>query len=114
VRAGKPRKAAHGGEGETGMRTWMSVLAAAIAGAALSTGIALGQQTPAKSGCEAMKAGAPQKLEGQVTGVDANQHKISVKGNDGKVHEFQASPDQIRDFKVGDRIEANLRNATNC
>jgi hypothetical protein len=87
---------------------------AAIAGTVLWAGIALGQQTPAKSGCDAMKAGAPQKVEGQVTSVDANTHKISVKGSDGKVHEFQASPDQIRDFKVGDRIEANLRNAANC
>ena len=95
------------------MKTWVSVSAVVIAGAVLWTGAALGQSTP-KSGCDAMKAGAPQKVEGQVVNVDANSHKISVKTGDGKTHEFQASPEMIRDFKVGDRIEANLRNATNC
>ena len=95
------------------MKTWVSALAIVIAGAVLWTGAALGQTAP-KSGCDAMKAGAPQKVEGQVVNVDANNHKISVKTGDGKTHEFQASPEMIRDFKVGDRIEANLRNATNC
>ena len=95
------------------MKTWVSAAAAAVAGAVLWAGIALGQAPP-KSGCEAVKAGAPQKVEGQVVNVDANNHKISVKASDGKTHEFQAPPEMIRDFKVGDRIEANLRNAANC
>ncbi len=95
------------------MKTWVSASLVAVAGIVLWTATALGQSAT-KSGCEAAKAGAPQKVEGQVTNVDANQHKISVKGGDGKTHEFQASPEMIRDFKVGDRIEANLRNATNC
>jgi hypothetical protein len=95
------------------MKTWVSVSAVVIAGAVLWAGPVLGQSTP-KSGCEAMKGGAPQKVDGQVVNVDANQHKISVKTGDGKTHDFQASPEMIRDFKVGDRIEANLRNATNC
>ena len=95
------------------MKTWVSVSAAGVAGAVLWAGIALGQSAP-KSGCEAAKAGAPQKVEGQVTSVDATQLKISVKAADGKTHEFQASPEMIRDFKVGDRIEANLRGAANC
>ena len=37
----------------------------------------------------------------------------ATRGGDGKTHEFQASPEMVRDFKVGDRIEANLRDATN-
>ena len=94
------------------MKTWVSASAVAIAGAVLWAGTALGQAQ--KSGCDAMKAGAPQKVEGQVVNVDANSHKISVKTGDGKTHEFQASPEMVRDFKVGDRIEANLRDAANC
>jgi hypothetical protein len=30
------------------------------------------------------------------------------------VHEFQASKETLQDFKVGDRIEANLREAPKC
>lgn len=92
------------------MKTWLSALAVVVAGTVLWTGTALGQ----KSGCEAAKAGAPQKVEGQVVNVDAKSNKVSVKTGDGKTHEFQASPEMIRDFKVGDRIEANLRGASNC
>ena len=95
------------------MKMWLSALAVVVAGGVLWTGTALGQATP-KSGCEAAKAGAPQKVEGQVVNVDAKGNKLSVKTGDGKTHEFQASPEMIRDFKVGDRIEANLRGAANC
>ena len=95
------------------MKKWLSASAIVITGAVLWSGIALGQ-APAKSGCEAMKAGAPQKVEGQVVSVDASQGKVTVKSADGKTQEFQASPETIRDFKVGDRIEARLRGATNC
>jgi len=30
------------------------------------------------------------------------------------VHEFQASPEAVQGFKVGDRIEGNLREAPKC
>lgn len=96
-----------------GIKTWLSGAAVVGAGIVLWSGAALGQAAP-KSGCEAAKAGAPRKVEGQVVSVDANQHKLTVKTGDGKTHDFQASPEMIRDFKVGDRIEANLRDAANC
>lgn len=95
------------------MKTWLSAVAIVIAGAVLWSGTALGQANT-KTGCEAMKAGAPQKVEGQVVSVDANQGKVTVKTSDGKTQDFQASPETIRDFKVGDKIEARLRNAANC
>ena len=95
------------------MKTWVTLLAILVACTMAWSGAALGQTTP-KQGCDAVKAGAPQKVEGQVTAVDPDQGKVTIKGSDGKTHEFQASPEMIRDFKVGDRIEANLRNATNC
>jgi hypothetical protein len=95
------------------MKTWLSASAVVIAGTMLWSGTALGQ-TSTKPGCEAMKAGAPQKVEGQVVSVDANHGKVTVKTSDGKTHEFQASQESIRDFKVGDKIEAQLRGAANC
>jgi len=95
------------------MKMWSTVLAIVVAGTTMWAGTALGQATP-KQGCEAARAGAPQKVEGQVVAVDQNQSKVTIKGNDGKTHEFQASPETIRDFKVGDKIEAQLRGAANC
>jgi ribosomal protein S1 len=95
------------------MKTCVTLLAILIAGTLVWSGTAIGQTT-AKQGCEAMKAGAPQKVEGQIVNVDPNQAKVTIKGSDGKTHEFQASQETIRDFKVGDRIEAQLRGATNC
>jgi len=56
----------------------------------------------------------PQKVEGQVIKVDTAQNKLTVRQSDGTVHEFQASPEAIQGFKVGDRIEANLREAPKC
>lgn len=94
------------------MKTWLSMSAIVIAAGVLWSGVALGQGN--KSGCDAMKAGAPQKVEGQVVSVDPSQNKVTVKTSDGKTQDFQASPEAIRDFKVGDKIEARLRNATNC
>ena len=52
--------------------------------------------------------------EGQVVKVDAAQNKLSVREADSKVHEFQASKETLQEFKVGDRIEANLREAPKC
>lgn len=95
------------------MKMWSTVLAIVVAGTTMWAGTALGQATP-KQGCEAARAGAPQKVEGQVVAVDQNQSKVTIKDNDGKTHEFQASPETIRDFKVGDKIEAQLRGAANC
>jgi hypothetical protein len=98
---------------ETGMKTWLNVSAIVIAAGVLWSGIALGQGTP-KQGCEAVKAGAPQKVEGQVVNVDPAQNKVTVRGSDGKTHEFQAPPDSIKEYKVGDRVEARLRAPANC
>jgi hypothetical protein len=95
------------------MKTWLSASAIVIAGAMLWSGTALGQ-TSTKPGCDAMKAGAPQKVEGQVVSVDAKSGKVMIKAGDGKTHEFTASQETVRDFKVGDKIEAQLRGAANC
>lgn len=71
----------------------------------------LAQSTP---GCVAGKASTPQKVEGEVLKVDHGLDKVTVKGKDGTVHEFQVSKDTIRDLKAGDKIEAALRVAPKC
>jgi hypothetical protein len=56
----------------------------------------------------------PHKVEGLVVHIDASKNLISVREADGKVHDFQASKETLQDMKVGDRIEANLREAPKC
>jgi hypothetical protein len=92
------------------MRTWTS-LAAALA-LVVAVAPAFAQSKPA---CDAQgRVATPQKVEGQVVALDAAKNKISVREADGKVHEFQASAETLKDFKVGDKIEANLREAPKC
>jgi len=77
----------------------------------LWAGFAAGQSKPS---CDQMKASAPQKVEGRVVRLDAAGGKIAVAEGDGKTHEFQASKETLKDLKVGDKIEANLRSIPNC
>jgi len=77
----------------------------------LWAGFAAGQSKPS---CDQMKAGAPQKVEGKVVRVDQAQGKVAVTASGGKTHEFQASKETLRDLKVGDNIEAKLRELPKC
>jgi hypothetical protein len=77
----------------------------------LWAGFAAGQSKPS---CDQMKAGAPQKVEGKVARVDQAQGKVVVTEADGKTHEFQASKETLQDLKVGDKIEARLRELPKC
>ena len=87
-------------------------LVAAVTVPALCWSIpAQAQSTP---GCVAGKAATPQKIEGEVVKVDHGLDKVTVKGKDGMVHEFQVSKDTIRDLKAGDKIDASLRAAPKC
>jgi len=94
------------------MHRWPGVAAGLAMTLTLWSGSALGQAKPA---CDPQgRVTTPQKVEGQVIKVDAAANKLTVRGTDGTVHEFQAGPEAIKDFKVGDRIEANLREAPKC
>jgi hypothetical protein len=71
-------------------------------------------QAQSKAGCVEGKASTPAKVEGEVVKVDHGLDKVTVKGKDGMVHEFQVSKDTLRDLKAGDKIEASLRAAPKC
>jgi len=84
----------------------------AVLGVMLWGGVAIGQGKPT---CDERGKVATQELvEGQVVKVDSAQGRVSVREADGKVHEFQASQDTLKDLKAGDRIEAKLRSAPDC
>ena len=58
---------------------------------------------------ETTKATTPEMVEGQVTQVDMNQGKLTIRASDGTVHEFQASKETLAGYKVGDTVKAKLR-----
>jgi hypothetical protein len=74
------------------MDSGLRVTAAAGLALMLSTGMAVAQ---AKPGCDA-------------------QGRPTVRAPDGTTQEFQASKETLQDLKVGDRIEATLRQAPKC
>ena len=67
-----------------------------------------------KAHCDAVKAGAPQKVEGKVVRVDQMQGRVAVTATDGKTHEFQASKETLQGLKVGDQVEMRLRPDSSC
>jgi hypothetical protein len=81
------------------------VLAAMALTVALGLGVGVG---PAQ-------AAEPQDLEvvdGEVTRIDLERRRVTVRSSDGAVHEFEASVETLKDLKVGDRIEAKRRPMT--
>ena len=68
-------------------------------------------QTQSQSDCMAR---TPQTIEGQVTRVDPNSGKVTVRDSRGQTHEFQASRETLTTMKPGDRVDATLRQAPKC
>jgi hypothetical protein len=94
------------------MYRWTAVAAGLSVTIVLWSGSALGQ---AKPPCDPQgRVMTPQKVEGQVVKLDPAQNKITVREANGTTHEFQASKETLQDLKVGDRIDANLREAPKC
>ena len=93
------------------MKPYKALAVGVMVAIPLCAGFAAGQGKPA---CDQQKASAPQKVEGRVVRVDTAGGKVAVAEADGKTHEFQASKDTLKDLKVGDKIEANLRSLPAC
>lgn len=94
------------------MFRWVAVAAALSIVVMVGSGPALGQTKPP---CDAQgKVMTPQKVEGQVIKIDAAQNRLTVRETNGTTHEFQASKETLADLKVGDRVDANLREAPKC
>ena len=93
------------------MKPYKALAVGVMVAVPLWAGFAGAQSKPA---CDQMKASAPQKVEGRVVRVDTAGGKVAVAEADGKTHEFQASKETLKDLKVGDKIEANLRSLPSC
>lgn len=93
------------------MRSSMVVPAAFLV-VVVAASVAFAQAKPA---CDAKgRVMTPEKVEGVVVYIDHAGNRLHVREADNKVHEFQASKETLEDLKVGDRIEANLREAPKC
>lgn len=90
------------------MKHWMRLMLALAAGFLWAAQPALSEAQD----CDKMSA--PKNIEGQVTKVDPEQGKVSVRAADGTAHEFQAAKETLQGYKVGDTIKANLRSAPKC
>ena len=92
------------------MKILRALAATVVATSLLGGGFALAQTPPDLCAAhEKAKANAPKKVEGRVMKVDTAAGKLTLQEADGKMHEFQASPETLKSMKVGDQIEANLR-----
>ena len=89
------------------MKNWITLPAMLIAGSLTCGGPALAQTKPA----DCPKA---EKVEGQVTKIDMDQGKLTLRGADGKMYEFTASKETLSDKKVGDRMEVTRRMPEGC
>jgi hypothetical protein len=93
----------------------MTMLSLSLAGLCAAGPLAAQTTQPAGGptpNCQPAKA--PQKVEGQVVEISATGDKIKVRDTSGATHEFQATPETVRDLKMGDRIEATLRPLPKC
>ncbi|HEX6082265.1 MAG TPA: hypothetical protein VF197_21720 [Methylomirabilota bacterium] len=93
------------------MTRFTAVAASIMLAVPLCAGLAAAQSKPA---CDQMKANAPQQVEGKVVRIDPATNKVAVAEANGKTHEFQASKETLQDLKVGDHIEAKLRQGPKC
>jgi hypothetical protein len=88
------------------MRTWTQRSGALIVPLLLWSGAALAQTTaPPK----APAPSTPEMVAGQVVKIDRGTGRVTIREGNGRIHEFQASADTLKDLKEGDRIEARLR-----
>jgi Cu/Ag efflux protein CusF len=92
------------------MKTWTQRGGALIVPLLLWSGTALAQTSPpTTTPPKPPAANTPEMVSGQVIKIDRAQGKVTIREGNGKIHEFQASAETLKDLKEGDRIEARLR-----
>ena len=77
--------------------------------AVIALAIALGQSIVAAPRAATAAEQASEVIAGEVTKIDLDRSRVTVRTSDGKPHEFEASAETLKDLKVGDRLEAKRR-----
>lgn len=78
---------------------------------ALAFAVALGPVVPAPARLAAAAEQASETVAGEVTKIDLERGRVTIRSKDGSVHEFEASAETLKDLKIGDYIEAKRRAA---
>jgi hypothetical protein len=86
------------------MKKWTTLSAAVAMSGTLWAASAFAQAQPPK-----MHPPSPPSVQGQVVRIDQATRIVTVQGAGGQTYEFQASEETLKSLKVGDRIEAKLR-----
>jgi hypothetical protein len=68
---------------------------------------------PTNQVCTGARADAPKKLEGKIVKIDHGRGTLTVRTHDGKLQDFEGSQETVREYKLGDELEATLR-MQNC
>ena len=77
--------------------------------AAMALAVALGQGIVAAPRAATAAEQASEVIAGEVTKIDLDRRRVTVRSSDGTPHEFEASAETLKDLKVGDRLEAKRR-----
>jgi len=82
-------------------------------GLALAIGLGPVLPAPARLAAAAQQASASasETVAGEVTRIDLERSRVTIRSRDGSVHEFEASAETLKDLKIGDYIEARRRTA---
>ena len=75
------------------------IIAAATLALALSPGATAAEANPSSN----------EIISGEVTRIDRVTNRITVRGADGTIHEFEAAKVTLDELKVGDVIKAKKR-----
>jgi Cu/Ag efflux protein CusF len=77
--------------------------------AAMALAVALGQGIVAAPRAATAAEQASEVIAGEVTKIDLDRSRVTVRSSDGKPHEFEASAETLKNLKVGDQLEAKRR-----
>ena len=99
----------------------LAISAALLAAVVMFAGAAFSQTQvpdasktqPTNEVCTGARADAPKKLEGKVVKIDHERGTLTVRTHDGKMQDFEGSRETVREYKLGDELEATLR-PQNC
>jgi hypothetical protein len=64
---------------------------------------------PTNKVCTGARADAPKKLEGKIVKIDQDRGTLTLRTHDGKLQDFEGSRETVRQYKLGDELEATLR-----
>jgi Cu/Ag efflux protein CusF len=77
--------------------------------AAIALAFALAQGIVAAPRAATAAEQASEVIAGEVTKIDLQHSRVTVRSSDGQPHEFEASAEMLKTLKVGDQIEAKRR-----